>query len=123
MLFIILKKEQINFRKCSAFASFAFLYLLFQPAMFVNWRRKNISFPRAQGIQATSLQRWALNLGLQIYSANWKMVYCTETIILAHYTNTFNVGNNLDKVVRVSGSNFTGVWGGAPSRRKQTVDA
>jgi len=35
----------------------------------------------------------------------------TETIILAHCPNAFNVRNELDKVVLVSESKIMGIWG------------
>jgi len=76
VLFITLKKEQNNFSKCSAFASSPFLYLIFQPAIFADWGRKNFLPKGAEYPIATPLlQRWALNLGLQINSAKWKIEY------------------------------------------------
>jgi len=58
---IILKKEQINYSKFSAFASSARLHLLFTSncVVFVDGGHKNISCLRAQGTLATLLnQTW-----------------------------------------------------------------
>jgi len=57
MRFITLKKEQNNYNKCPILLLPQFLHLFFASysVVFVQRGRKNISCPRAQGIQVTPL--------------------------------------------------------------------